>query len=68
MKRVFERYVGKTVDIIYLDRRNRLSERRIRVLSADHDCLTAYCYTRMAPRLFRNENILAVMPVRHHVV
>ncbi|MEO3947193.1 hypothetical protein [Gorillibacterium sp. CAU 1737] len=60
----FERYVGKNVDIIYLDRENRLTQRRIRVLSADPDGMTAYCWSRHAPRLFKNENVLAVMPVK----
>ena len=66
MRRAFERYVGQTIDIIYLDRHNKLSQRRIRVLSVDSECMTAYCYVRKAPRLFRNENVLAVMPVQQH--
>ena len=64
----FERYVGKTVDIIYLDRTNRLSQRRIRVLSADRRVLSAYCCERKAPRVFRCENVLAVMPARVRAV
>lgn len=68
MRRSFERYIGRTVTIIYLDRNHRLSQRKVRVLSVDQECMTAYCYSRMAPRLFRNENILAVMPVKRHVV
>lgn len=64
MPATFERYVGHTVDIIYLDRGNRLTQRRISVLSADPDGLTAYCWKRHAPRLFKNENVLAVMPVK----
>lgn len=68
MRSTFERYVGQTVDIIYLDRLNRLSQRRIRVLSADRQVLTAYCFKRKSPRLFRNDNVLAVMPVKSHAV
>ena len=66
MRRTFERYVGQTIDIIYLDRHNKLSQRRIRVLSVDVQCMTAYCFIRKAPRLFTNENVLAVMPVKKY--
>jgi predicted DNA-binding transcriptional regulator YafY len=66
MRRTFERYIGQTIDIIYLDRHNKLSQRRIRVLSVDAECMTAYCFIRKGPRLFRNDNILAVMPARQY--
>jgi predicted DNA-binding transcriptional regulator YafY len=62
----FQRYVGKTVDIIYLDRANHLSQRRIRVLSADWQIISAYCWERKAPRCFKSDNVLAVMPVKKH--
>ncbi|WP_058300286.1 hypothetical protein [Gorillibacterium timonense] len=67
MPATFERYVGHTVDIIYLDRDNQLTQRRISVLAADPDGMTAYCWKRHAPRLFKNENVLAVMPVKRRI-
>ncbi|WJH36251.1 hypothetical protein MJA45_00175 [Paenibacillus aurantius] len=64
MRETFMRFIGRTVEIIYLDRNHKLSQRKVKVLSVDRHCLTAYCYERKAPRLFRKEQVLAVMPVQ----
>lgn len=64
MRDELQRFVGETVDIIYLDRNQKLTKRRIRVLSVDRMNMTAYCYQRKAPRLFRKNNVLAVMPAK----
>lgn len=57
------KYMGRTVEIIYLDRRGRFSRRRIRVAAVRGDVVRAYDLDRRAPRVFRIENILAVQPV-----
>jgi predicted DNA-binding transcriptional regulator YafY len=50
---------GDVVLIIYIDRKGRLTERYVRVISATSDLLAAYCYYRRQPRSFAMRNILA---------
>lgn len=57
-----EKYTGRTVDIIYMDRYGRFTQRRIRVVSVRGDRVRAYDFERRAPRVFLTENILAVQP------
>jgi len=57
------KYIGRTVDIIYMDRNGKFTQRRIRVHSVQNGIVHAYCTTSGAPRTFRVENILAVQPV-----
>ncbi|CAG7652443.1 hypothetical protein PAESOLCIP111_06538 [Paenibacillus solanacearum] len=59
----FERYVGSTVEIIYMDRNKRISQRRITVVSVQDGRLRAHCLAQQAPRLFRIDSILAVHAV-----
>jgi predicted DNA-binding transcriptional regulator YafY len=63
MQKELSRFAGKQVEIIYLDRNHRLSQRQIKILSVDSRYVHAYCMVRQAPRVFRNESILAVMPM-----
>ena len=56
----FERYVGRRVEIIYIDRNKRISQRRIEVVSVKNGHLRAYCLVQQALRLFRIDSILAV--------
>jgi predicted DNA-binding transcriptional regulator YafY len=58
-----EKYTGRTVDIIYLDKSGNFTQRRIRVHSVHNGIVRAYCTTSGVPRTFRVENILAVQPV-----
>ncbi len=65
MHRDLQRYLlhNQLVEIIYLDRHGKTSKRRLRLLSLHVDTLRAYCYSRKANRVFRIDNILAVLPV-----
>ena len=58
------KYVGRVVEIIYLDRSGRFSRRKIEVRAVHDGIVRAYCTASGAPRTFRVENILAVQPVR----
>lgn len=55
-----ERYIGRTVELIYLGRGNRITQRRIIVHGVSGGIVKAFCLERQAPRIFRLENILAV--------
>jgi predicted DNA-binding transcriptional regulator YafY len=57
------RYIGRIIDIIYLDRSGHFTKRRIRIISVSESTVKAYCYTRRAVRTFTAENILAAIPV-----
>ncbi len=61
---MIDKYVGQTVEIIYLGKDGKMSQRKIRVQSIKWEAVKAYCLERNAPRIFRTENILAVMPVK----
>ncbi len=58
-----EKYVGLIVDIIYVDRKGRFTQRRITVHSVRGDRIRAYDHTKKALRVFRAEGILAREPV-----
>lgn len=58
-----KKYIGSTVHLIYLDRKGRISQRRVVVWSEDGKYLEGYCLARKARRVFKIKNILAVMPV-----
>lgn len=55
-----ERYVGRHVEIIYIDSRNRITQRTILVIGIRGGVLRAYCRSRQEHRLFKLDRILAV--------
>ena len=59
---MFEKYIGQTIEIIYLDRNNKITQRKIEVFSITKNTIKAYCIEQRSFRIFRIENILAVMP------
>lgn len=50
------------VQVIYLGRNGKTTQRILRPLKFAGDRLKAYCLSRRAPRVFKIENILAVYP------
>ena len=61
---VMRKYIGRIVTIIYRDRGNRFTKRRIKILDADNVYIKAYCLERKAPRTLLAESVLAVEPVQ----
>ncbi|MFH5182952.1 hypothetical protein ACHHV8_10140 [Paenibacillus sp. TAB 01] len=59
-----EKYIGKTIEIIYLGGDGRITQRQIEVKSVVNGTVKARCLQRNAPRVFRIENILAAQQVR----
>ena len=55
-------YIGRTVEIIYVDRRGRFTQRVVSVRGAADGWVHAYCHARGEPRRFRADHILAVRP------
>lgn len=57
-----KKYIGHTVEIVYLDRSGRLSQRRITVNDIRGGLVRASCLTTGSPRKFRLDRILAWKP------
>lgn len=56
------KYVGNVIEIIYLDRKGKITQRKIEVLAVKDGRIRAKCLQSGGPRLFLAENILAVQP------
>lgn len=63
VQKQLKRYEGRQVYIMYVDRHNRITKRRIMIRSVGEQRLRAYCYERQAPRVFDINRVLAVEPV-----
>ncbi|GIO31129.1 hypothetical protein J2TS6_22700 [Paenibacillus albilobatus] len=55
--------VGQIVEIVYLDRTGKITQRKIEVKGIRDGIVRAICLTSTAPRTFWAENILAWKPV-----
>lgn len=62
MDQGLQQFVGAPIDIIYLEHDNRTVQRKIDILTAGAQCVYAYCFSSKEPELFRNQDILAVLP------
>ena len=60
---MLQKYVGQIVEIIYVDKHNKISQRLIEVRSVQGEMVKAYCLKQKAPRVFKLTNILAVWPI-----
>lgn len=58
-----DKYVGRTVEIVYLAQNGQLSQRFIRIRRIHGAFVYAHCLKARQPRTFRCDQILAVMPV-----
>jgi hypothetical protein len=61
-----KRYIGKVVQLIYIDRNNRVSIRDVKVLTVKEGRLKAYCFTARAPRIFDINRVVDAEEVRRH--
>lgn len=61
-----EKYIGKVVQLIYVDRKRQVSIRDVQVLSVKGGQLKAYCFSAQVVRIFSVENIVDVEAVRRH--
>lgn len=59
-----DKYIGRIVEIIYMDRSGKITQRRIEVRAIKGGLMRAYCLQHQAPRVFIIEQILAVRPTR----
>ncbi len=59
--KVLER--NQLVDMMYIDKNNKISKRRVKVTKVDNDTFKAYCFVKHAARTFTIDNVLALLPV-----
>lgn len=55
----------KVVSIMYL-KGSEVTQRNIRVIEMNQDTVTAMCYLRHQPRVFKKESIIAADYIRKH--
>ncbi|MCQ6558137.1 hypothetical protein [Paenibacillus mendelii] len=63
-----EKYIGRIIRIVYMDRHSRISERIIQIRAVRDGQIKAYCMTSRGPRIFHVDNVLAYEVVRHHAI
>ncbi|GAB6990102.1 hypothetical protein [Paenibacillus pini] len=59
-----EKYIGQILEIVYMDRKGRITQRRIEVKAIRGQIVRAKCLLTGAPRVFRLDSILAWQPVK----
>lgn len=66
MERIIKRAVqtGEKIEIIYLSKDSRISQRVIKIVAITDQTVKAYCYSRRRWRTFVLENILSARFVR----
>ncbi|MFU1798661.1 hypothetical protein ACM1RC_32805 [Paenibacillus azoreducens] len=57
------KYIGRVMEIVYLDRMGKITQRRIEVKAIRDGLVRARCLQTGSPRTFRLENILAWKPI-----
>ncbi|WP_397334183.1 hypothetical protein [Paenibacillus macerans] len=60
-----KKYIGRTVEIIYMDRLGKITQRKIKVHDVREGLVRATCLASGEPRAFRVDRILACVPVEH---
>ncbi|WP_136603742.1 hypothetical protein [Paenibacillus dokdonensis] len=59
-----EKYIGQRVEIVYLDRTGKITQRKIEVKGIRGQIVRATCLQTGAPRTFRLDRILAWQPAK----
>ncbi|WP_253735948.1 hypothetical protein [Paenibacillus sp. FJAT-26967] len=57
-----KRYIGRKIEIIYVDRFEKISQRTIKVKGIEGEFIKAFCLDKNAARIFKMKQILSVKP------
>ncbi|MFD1954312.1 hypothetical protein ACFSL6_09010 [Paenibacillus thailandensis] len=60
-----EKYIGKVVQLIYIDRKHQVSIRDVRLLSVKDDRFKAYCFSAKAVRVFNMAGVVDVELIKN---
>ncbi|GBG05524.1 hypothetical protein PAT3040_00004 [Paenibacillus agaridevorans] len=61
-----EKYIGKVVQLIYIDRHRNVTIRDVKVLAVKDDRVKAHCFSAGSIRIFDVSNIVDVEQVNRH--
>lgn len=61
-----QKYIGRTVTIIYQDRKGQITHRRILIQAVQDGRLHSFDHDKQAPRRFDIDRILALRPVNRY--
>ncbi|WCT54538.1 hypothetical protein PQ456_15175 [Paenibacillus kyungheensis] len=61
---MLSKYLGEIVEIVYMDRSNQLTQRRIEIKHIRKGLVYADCLRTGSPRTFREDQILAWQPAK----
>lgn len=56
---------NQLVELMYLDSKGNISQRRVKVLKIKGDTFQAFCFSRNAKRTFIINSVLACVPIIH---
>lgn len=56
---------NEILEMIYLSERGEISQRKIKIISFANETVTAFCFMRNKPRVFKLSNILSIMPIKY---
>lgn len=63
MENDLRKWLHCQVELIYIDRKQRITQRRVIVNAVSPDAVKAYCLSSRSPHIFKPDHILAVKPV-----
>ena len=55
-----QKYIGKIVQLIYIDSKREVSIRNIKVIASGEEKFMAYCYTKKNVRTFYHSGIVSI--------
>ncbi|MCM3632910.1 hypothetical protein [Paenibacillus camelliae] len=55
-----QKYIGKIVQLIYIDSKREVSIRNIRVIATGEEKFMAYCYSKKDVRTFNHSGIVSI--------
>lgn len=61
---MMEKYIGNVIEIIYVDRKGKITQRKIRLQDIRNKLIRATCLKTNQPRVFRMDNILSWGPAK----
>lgn len=59
-----KKYIGEIIELIYVDRNGKITQRKIRLQGIRNDLIRATCLNTNQPRVFRMDNVLSWHPAK----
>lgn len=59
-----KKFIGNAIEIIYMDRKGKITQRKIEVLDVNDGRVRAKCLQSGSPRLFLESNILSMRAIK----